>query len=314
MSERRNGSASLRAAWLYYNRGLTQQEVANSLGVSRSTVIRLLDEARSNGQVKIWVTPGAGDLTELSLLLEERFELETAIVVPSVGENAELIAADVGAALGQWLSSAIRPSDVVGIGWGRSLHAALATFRPPRIEDATVISLLGSPVRLRDFNPVDVGWAIANQLGATCLTMPAPLVVDCEGTRQILLEKCALDHVFGLAEMMNLAVVSCGEFGANSTSLSRRWVPDSDQAELTAAGAIGDVLCQFIDLCGETVNHQIHGRVMAVPLDTVARAGRRVLASGGWCRVNVIRAAITRLSANVLVTDEGAARALLDIN
>lgn len=38
-------SLRLRAAWLYYNQGLTQKDVAERLGISRSTVIRLLDEA-----------------------------------------------------------------------------------------------------------------------------------------------------------------------------------------------------------------------------------------------------------------------------
>ena len=34
-------SLRLRAAWLYYNEGLTQKDVAEQLGISRTTVIRV---------------------------------------------------------------------------------------------------------------------------------------------------------------------------------------------------------------------------------------------------------------------------------
>ena len=48
-----DASLRLRAAWAYHAYGLTHTEVAEQLGVGRSTVIRLLDEARHRGEVKI---------------------------------------------------------------------------------------------------------------------------------------------------------------------------------------------------------------------------------------------------------------------
>ena len=46
---------SVRAAWLYYIEGLTQEEVANAMGVSRAKVIRLLAGARDHGIVHIQI-------------------------------------------------------------------------------------------------------------------------------------------------------------------------------------------------------------------------------------------------------------------
>ena len=48
----------IRAAWLYYNEGLTQKDVADRLGISRSTVIRMLEEARKRAEVQIWISDG----------------------------------------------------------------------------------------------------------------------------------------------------------------------------------------------------------------------------------------------------------------
>jgi DNA-binding transcriptional regulator LsrR (DeoR family) len=51
-------SLRLRAAWLYYNHGLTQKDVAEQLGIGRTTVISLLDEALKRGEVRIWIEEG----------------------------------------------------------------------------------------------------------------------------------------------------------------------------------------------------------------------------------------------------------------
>ena len=39
----------LKATWLYYMENYTQQQISALMGVSRGKVIRLLDEARSEG-------------------------------------------------------------------------------------------------------------------------------------------------------------------------------------------------------------------------------------------------------------------------
>ena len=43
--------AKVRAAWLYYVEGLTQEQIAEALGLSRIKVIRMLAAARSEGLV-----------------------------------------------------------------------------------------------------------------------------------------------------------------------------------------------------------------------------------------------------------------------
>ena len=45
------------AAWLYYEERMTQEEVADRLGVSRASVVNFLQEARDRGVVTIAVAP-----------------------------------------------------------------------------------------------------------------------------------------------------------------------------------------------------------------------------------------------------------------
>lgn len=300
----------LRAVWLYYNRNATQKEIAEALGISRSTVIRMLGEARQNGEVSIWINATPQDCGLLGVALEERLGLDEAIVVPGHG-TPDQTAQDVGAALGRFLSETIVDGLTIGVGWGRTLSASLATFRPVKREATRILSLLGGTIQPRTVNPADFSWQIASRLSADCLLMMAPLIVDSAATKRTLIDDCGLRPLFDQAGRLDLAVVSCGDVGAGGTSLSRSFLSETELASLVAAGAVCDVMCQFLDETGATVPHPIHDRVMSVDLDSVAAARHVVIASGGAHRAPAILASVRRLGCNTLITDEAAARAIL---
>jgi DNA-binding transcriptional regulator LsrR (DeoR family) len=69
----------------------------------------------------------------------------------------------------------------------------------------------------------------------------------------------------------------------------------------------------FLNKDGNSVDHSINDRVMSVDLDTLKQAKHIVLSSGGAHRAVAIRATIKRIGCNTLITDESAAKALLDL-
>jgi len=304
------GALRVRAAWLYYNRGLTQNQIADQLGISRSSVIRLLEEARARGEVQIWINETPGECTALALALETRLGLDEVVIVPGSGTALET-AQDVGAALGRYLSNVIADDMVVGVGWGRTLSASLRTFRPVRRQGVQVLSLMGGLVRAEGLNPIDFSWQLASHLGASCLLFLAPLIVDSAATRQRLIDDCGLGDLVARASAMDLAVISCGEVGIGSSSMSSAFLDQADLRGLIAAGAVCDCMCSFLDEAGNPVSHPLPDRVMSVGLEAVARAKHVVLASGGARRAAAIRAAIRRTGCQTLITDEAAALALM---
>jgi len=71
-----------------------------------------------------------------------------------------------------------------------------------------------------------------------------------------------------------------------------------------AAGAVGDVLCHFIDEAGELVDHPVNERVVAVSPVDLRSARQLVLVSGGWEKLKAVTAALRLLRPNVLIVDE----------
>jgi DNA-binding transcriptional regulator LsrR (DeoR family) len=305
-------SLRIRAAWLYYNQGMTQKDVADKLGISRSTVIRLLDEAIKRSEVQIWINEGIDDFVSLGTALEKQYGIDEVVIVPSAADgSAAATAKSVGLALGQFLSEAIPDGVNIGVGWGRTMTASLASFRPPRRERCKVISLLGGLVSVQQSNPLDYTWRFASQLGAECYMFPAPLIVDSVATKHALINDCGLKPLFDLAAQLDIAIVSCGDISPHATALSESFLPKSTIQELVAAGCVSDTMFNFIDENGQSVDHPLNELAMSINLDTLRKAKHIILASGGEQRAVAIRATIRRTGCNTLITDEAAARALI---
>ncbi|HOZ32745.1 MAG TPA: sugar-binding domain-containing protein [Tabrizicola sp.] len=305
-------SLRLRTAWLYHNRGWTQAAIAENLGISRSTVIRMLEEARARAEVQVWINPTPGDCTALALSVEEKFGLDEVIVVPGEGSTLET-AQDVGAALGQFLSEVITDNMVIGATWGRTLNAALQTFRPVPRANTRVVSLLGGILEAKAMNPVDFSWQLASRLNAECMLYLAPLFVDSAETKRALIDKCGLDRLLGVAQALDLAIISCGDLGTTGSSMTMDFLGPEERAALLAAGAICDAGCNFLDAEGRDVDTPLRHRIMNVDLGTIARAGHVILAAGGARRAAAIRATVLRTNCRTLITDEAAATALLQL-
>lgn len=303
----------LRAAWLYHGFGLTQTEVAGQLGIGRSTVIRLLEDARQRGEVKITIEDRLPDLAELSIRLEQALGLDEAIIVPGPVEDGARTARAVGLALGRLLSETIADDMTIGVGWGRTLSAALESFNPPKRDGVKVMSLMGGAVETQFANPFEFAWRLATALQAECFLFPAPLVVDSGETRARLMADRGIARLNRLAGSLDIAVVSAGGLAESSGSLVRQLITDAEAEDLLARGCVADIMCNFIDRHGAMIDHPINERIMSVGVAALRAARHKVLASGGKGRAAAILAVHRSIGCNTLVTDEQAARALLEL-
>ena len=300
----------IRAAWLYYVEGLTQSEVAKKLGVNRIMVTRLLSDAKKRGEVVIRIKSQLSELTELQMRLEERFGLERAILAPIQSDQDDPTKV-IAAAAGDYVTGLMRNSMTVGVGWGKTLHAMLPFIEGAALKDIRVISLLGGIAQAKRFNPAEFAWQFAELFEAEGYLISAPALVDSPQTRHALLENCGLDHILQLAEACDHAFLSCGGITTLTTSYRSGHITEAERGSLIEAGAVGDILYHFLDANGDLVDHPVNARSISMPLDRLMRIPNRVLVSGGPEKVSILKACLSSLRINVLVTDEITAKALL---
>lgn len=299
-----------RAIWLYHVEGATQNDIATQLGISRVMVVRLLADARRRNEVRITI---AAPLTELLLLereVETRFGINRVIVAPFVDADADPVKV-IAAAAGNFISGEMKPGMTVGVGWGRTLFNTLPFITGATLDDFRVVSLLGGIAAARRFNPAEFAWQFAELFQGEGFLIPAPAVVDSPETKYALLERCGLSSIFEMADKLDMVLLSCGGISSLTTSYRTGYLSEADRRSLIDAGAIGDVLYNFIDENGDLVDHEVNGRVISVNLARLRRTPERVLISGGKDKLAAIRATIRTIGPTALITDEQTAMALL---
>ena len=301
-----------RAIWLYHVEGCTQNDIATQLGINRVMVVRLLADARRRNEVRITIS---APLTELLLLereMETRFDINRVIVAPFADAEADPVKV-IAAAAGNFISREMKAGMTVGVGWGRTLFNTLPFITGATLEDFRVVSLLGGIAAARRFNPAEFAWQFAELFQGEGFLIPAPAVVDSPETKHALLERCGLSAIFEMADNLDVALLSCGGISSLTTSYRTGYLSEADRRSLIEAGAIGDVLYNFIDEKGDLVDHEVNNRVISVNLASLLRTPERVLISGGKEKLVAMRAAITTVAPTTLILDEQTALALIAV-
>ena len=298
-----NDDLKTKIAWLYYIEGKTQDEIAKLLNIGRIRVLRILAASRQNGTVQIRVTSKLSYCVELETALEKKYGLERAIVVPKP-QDASTTPEIIGNILGAYINEIITDNMTIGLGWGRTLSASLPSIAFREQSGVSVLSMLGGLTRVSGVNPSEFAWRLADRLSAECYLMAAPVFAPDPHTREALIAHPGIKEIFQKASRLDLAILSVGDLSPFST-ISEYYLLQRDELKsLQAAGAVGDVLCRFIDGEGNIIDHPINERVIAFDPLELRSARKIVLASGGWEKYNAIKGALGLLKPHVLVTDE----------
>ncbi|NIA68712.1 sugar-binding transcriptional regulator [Pelagibius litoralis] len=295
---------------MYFIEGRTQSEIASILGVGRVTVVRLLADARRRREVQITIKAPLVEITEVERALESRFGIDQAIVAP-VTDTEVHPAPVIAAVAGTFISQAMRSGITVGVGWGRTLYSALPYITGRTLEDFRVVSLLGGISQARRFNPAEFAWQFNELFQGEGFLVPAPALVDSPETKHALLERCGIAQVFEMADSLDIALLSVGGISTLTTSYRVGHLSEAERRSLIEAGAVGDILYNFINEEGELVDHPVNERAISVSIDRLKRTPQRVLISGGPEKTAVLRGSIRLLEPTTLITDEATARSLL---
>jgi DNA-binding transcriptional regulator LsrR (DeoR family) len=299
-----------RAVWLYFVEEKTQNEIAKLLGINRVAIVRLLADAKRRNEVRITISAALADLSELERALEKHCGIDRVIAVP-VGDPGSDPTRVIAAAGGAFINASIRSGMTIGVGWGRTLHNTLPFIAGKAVDDLRVVSLLGGIAAARRFNPTEFAWRFAELFQGEGYLIPAPALVDSAATKTALIERCGLSDIFDMADNLDMAIVSVGGIATITTSYRIGHISEQDREGLIKAGAVGDILYNFLDIAGNLVDHPVNERAISVKISQLRRARERVLISGGREKIDALRGAMIALKPTVLITDEVTATALL---
>jgi DNA-binding transcriptional regulator LsrR (DeoR family) len=300
-----------RAAWLHLAGGKTQGEVAELLGVPNTKAHRLIARARSEGLVRVFVEGLIAGCIAFEERVKDNYGLEHCEVVPNIDEGT-LPLRTLGTAGARYIRKLIESAnyELIGIGHGRTLAAAIDMLPSGPAQNVKFVSLLGGLTRRFAASPFDVIHRLAERTGAEAYVMPVPFFANTVNDKHVLESQYGVSDVIGMARGAQLYLAGIGEVSRRSFIATAGMVDVEDIDDLIASGACAEILGQFFTAEGKHLPNTVSDRAMAPRIEDL-KSHKIVGLAGGTSKIQAIRSILASGLLFGLITDEATARCLV---
>ncbi|MEO5619694.1 MAG: sugar-binding transcriptional regulator [Cypionkella sp.] len=299
-----------RAGWLYYVGGMTQDQIATEMGVSRQRAQRLVSRAMAEGLIQVRLNHKIGACLDLESELTARFGLTRCRVAPGLGQADPNRA--IGPAAAMELERFLRMTDplVVALGTGRALRSMVDAITPMDADQHRLVSLIGNIAPDGSASYFDVVMRISDKVRAPHYPMPVPVISPTPEENAAFHALAPVKKVVDLARAADVIFVGVGQMSADAPLRADGFVTPSELIEMQAAGAVGEVAGWVYDSHGNYLDFGTNRRTGGVRVEPNLPRPCLGIAAGA-SKVPAIAGALKARIINGLVTDDLTARALL---
>ena len=307
-----NQRMMLKVADLYYNRELSQQDISDTLNISRPTISKLLKAARTSGIVQITVHDITGrKYFQLEQALEEAFGLKEVLIVDTA-DNPDATKEAIGQAGAVYLAQILRDGDIVGVSMGSTLAKMLNYPQKTVFSGVTFAPLTGGigmlPSRLHS-NAIAEG--LAENFGGGFLQVHAPAMVTRLKTKTELMKEPSIKRVLKKASRADIALLGIDAPTPDSTIVKTGYINDEMLQKMAEADICGEICMNFYDRNGNTDRFAYNETVIGTPIQSLKKIPYAVAMCFGEHKVPAILGAMAGGYINVLITDLQTARLLM---
>ena len=268
----------------YYEKNLSQKEIAYIEHVSKSTVSRIISRAKEEGIVQIELRLDHVSAEKLEKDLQECFDLEKVHVCPEILPDLQSRMQDVARSLAKDLKNLLQDGDILAVGCGpipemlAGVMPAYGTF-PGGIR---VVQACGTVLSGQDgFSAYRELQRFAEKLCAVPQMLSVPILMSSAALAGALRSEPQIAAALSLAEKADVCIFTAGTM-ENITELLRSGMIDSKQfGKLMEERTAGDVLFHFLDRTGNLADPNLDARTMSVSFEGLKKKRLRILAAAG---------------------------------
>ncbi|NBM55616.1 sugar-binding transcriptional regulator [Proteus vulgaris] len=308
----------LYAAWLYYQDGLSQSEVANIMGVSRVTVVKYLHLAREKGFVNISLDSSVFSTIDYAIRIKAKFDLNNVLILPDEEKNKSQHTLNMNRerlakAGAMYLSQIMGDDDILGVAWGRTIYK-LGNYLPPKsLKNVTVLQMIGAVAPQPDFKTAEAAALIANKLSGCSINLHVPAVVSSARLAMELQAEPIIRRNFSALNQCNKALFVVGNTLDDNPLVTTGVLTSGEMAQYRDLGAVGVICGRFYDVQGNPLVSDIDLRIMGISLAQLRQIPQRLFIAGGVENIQATIGVIKGGYATDIVIDEVTALALLEL-
>lgn len=308
--EKRNMLASV--ANLYYNSDLTQNQIAERFFTSRSKISRMLKEARELGIVEIHIKEPWDRNSELEQSFKQIFQLKDVRIIASKEINDTMVLQKLGEVAAYYLDNIIDKGMILGMSWGNTMYHTVKAVKTSKNIPLTVVPIMGAAnVRTPERDALDLSKELAHAYGGNYHYIYAPLFVNSKEVRRSLEEEPSIKESLNCARNADIILTSVGSIVYKSW---KAYLSTKDLYNLEKKGAIGHIGGHFYDKDGKEVETPFVGKMIGLGLNDIKNTKNVICVAGLEMKAEAILGAVRGGYINTLITDENAARKILELN
>lgn len=306
---------------MYYDEEKPQQTIADELGISRVTVSRLLASGRESGIVKIQViSPSSLTYSDLERDIEKAFGLKEVVVVEdSPHTNAPHQITALGTETTRLLEDYVKDGDIVGVSMGETLRTvALGPRTGTGNIKCVFVPLVGGinygQLSDEEIHANHIVRRLSSLFGGECVDLFAPAMFSNKEVLEGFKNEVPMQDILRYYKRMKTIVVGVGYPPNARATMVRAGYLSKDQLDsLIDDGAVGDIDLQFYDSDGGSEKFAKHNdRVVGMMLKDLKRIENKIAVVSGAEKAPAVMGAIKGNYINILATDHGCAKALLN--
>jgi len=297
-----------KVTWFYYADNMTQQEIADHLGISRMRVVKLLNQAKTEGLIKFKMDPDAKSAISLEQSVKRKFNLDDVFVVPATPKN---INDNIAKGAAQYIEEKVEENAFINIGYGDTVSRTINHLIYSLEKPISLVTLSGGVSYYTSAIIAGSRRRASNSITPNIHILPAPLISSSEEVANILMNEKNVKNILNMTELSHMSIVGIGSVSNTATIFKYGIANADDLTLLKMQGAVGDIMSQFYDKTGKIVDSPVHKKLISIKLDTLKSSHKTIGVAGGKEKIQAIYSALIGGYIDVLITDDATAKALL---
>jgi len=296
---------------MYYEEGLTQQEIAKRFGVSRPHISRMLTTAKNEKLVEIIIHNPYKNEQNLEKAFIEKFGIREVIVINY--EESKPLLTSLAEAVSAFLESTVQDNQVIGVMAGKTIAEVTKTIEYFPRNNLQFVPLVGGwDSEGNEYNANTNTMHIANKMKSKYKLLHVPAIVKSVEVATLLKEEKGIQEVLLFAQKCDIALIGIGDVSSNATIYTSKNLPEQALEDLINLGAVANICASFLDKTGNIISQSIiEKRMIGLHAQELRSIPSVIAVAGGNQKINAIKAVLQGKWVDVLIIDSQTAKAVL---
>ncbi|VUW99269.1 Sorbitol operon regulator [Streptococcus constellatus] len=305
-----------KVAYLYYIEEKNQAQIAAETGIYRTTISRMLAEAKKEGIVKIEIENFDTHLFQVENHVKKRYNLKG---IELVSNDLDLSSSELEQKLAQAAAGMLRglltDNMKVGFSWGKSLSLLVEHLGARHLKNIHFYPLAGGPSHIHARYHVNtLIYSMAGKYHGDCRFINATIIQENKELAKGILSSKYFEDLKKSWQELDVAVIG---IGGQVEEKNRQWLDmltSEDFSKLKQLDAAGEICCRFFDKNGQAIYEELQDRTIAISLDKLKTIPNTFAFAYGDYKAQALLSALRAGYINYLVTDEQTILKVLELD